>query len=93
MGRLAKFLALGWLVPGIPGGPSARTLPKHGGIQADNYQPFETGSDLPESGDMKLTPYEKGYLARRQGAKLEHSPFDPDAAPWSFRKWNEGFKR
>lgn len=42
---------------------------------------------------MKLTPFEQGYLARRQGAKLEDNPFDPDSAPWSFKKWNEGFKK
>jgi len=40
-----------------------------------------------------MTPFEKGYLARRQGAKLEDNPFDPDAAPWSYRKWNEGWKK
>lgn len=42
---------------------------------------------------MKLTPYELGYAARRQGANLADNPFDPDAAPWSYRKWNEGFKK
>lgn len=40
-----------------------------------------------------MTPFEQGYAAFLNGLARTENPFDKEDAPWSLKRWNDGWNK
>lgn len=40
-----------------------------------------------------MTAFEQGYEAFLRGMSRDENPFDKDGAPWSMKRWAEGWNK